>query len=108
MFVLADVGQPWSPPAYKVGDIKMFRNLEQRDLMQFVDCRKCFLPRIGASVPHHRCRTSGVRGANLPDCRCRDVLKHPKDKTQSKAHVSAYDAAQSQGKPTSGPFAKKT
>ena len=35
--------------------------------------------------------------------------KKPKaDKTQSKAHVSAYDAAQSQGKPTSGPFAKKT
>jgi hypothetical protein len=37
MFVLADVGQPWIPPAYKVGDIKMFRSLEQRDLMQFVD-----------------------------------------------------------------------
>jgi hypothetical protein len=37
MFVLADVGQPWIPPA---GDIKMFRNLEQRDLMQFVDYRE--------------------------------------------------------------------
>jgi hypothetical protein len=35
--------------------------------------------------------------------------KKPKaDKTQSKANVSAYKAAQSQGKPASSPFAKKT
>jgi hypothetical protein len=35
--------------------------------------------------------------------------KKPKaDKTQSKANVSAYKAAQGQGKPASSPFAKKT
>jgi hypothetical protein len=35
--------------------------------------------------------------------------KKPKaDKTQSKAHVSAYKAAQGQDKPASSPFAKKT
>jgi hypothetical protein len=35
--------------------------------------------------------------------------KKPKaDKTQSKAKMSAYKAAQGQGKPTSNPFAKKT
>jgi hypothetical protein len=35
--------------------------------------------------------------------------KKPKaDKTQSKVHVSAYKAAQGQGKAASNPFAKKT
>jgi hypothetical protein len=35
--------------------------------------------------------------------------KKPKaDKNQSKANVSAYKAAQGQGKPASSPFAKKT
>ncbi len=35
--------------------------------------------------------------------------KKPKaDKSQSKANVSAYKAAQAQGKPASSPFAKKT
>jgi len=35
--------------------------------------------------------------------------KNPKaDKTQTKANVSAYKAAQGQGKPASSPFAKKT
>ena len=35
--------------------------------------------------------------------------KKPKaDKTQTKANVSAYKAAQGQGKPASSPFAKKT
>jgi hypothetical protein len=35
--------------------------------------------------------------------------KKPKvDKSQSKANVSAYKAAQGQGKPASSPFAKKT
>ena len=35
--------------------------------------------------------------------------KKPKvDKIQSKANVSAYKAAQGQGKPASSPFAKKT
>ena len=35
--------------------------------------------------------------------------KKPKaDKNQSKANVSAYKAAQDQGKPASSPFAKKT
>ena len=35
--------------------------------------------------------------------------KKPKaDKTQSNANVSAYKAAQSQGKPAGSPFAKKT
>ena len=34
--------------------------------------------------------------------------KKPKaDKNQSKANVSAYKAAQAQGKPASSPFAKK-
>jgi hypothetical protein len=75
MFVLADVGQPWIPPA---GDIKMFRNLEQRDLMQFVDYREV----LPAKDRVRRSRITevgraGARGANLPDCRCRDVLKKP-------------------------------
>ena len=35
--------------------------------------------------------------------------KKPKaDTSQSKTHVSAYKAAQGQGKPTGSPFAKKT
>ena len=35
--------------------------------------------------------------------------KKPKaDKTQSKANVSAYKAAQGQGKPSFNPFARKT
>jgi hypothetical protein len=35
--------------------------------------------------------------------------KKPKaDKSQSNTNVSAYKAAQGQGKPTSSPFAKKT
>jgi len=35
--------------------------------------------------------------------------KKPKaDKSQSNANVSAYKAAQGQGKPASSPFAKKT
>jgi len=35
--------------------------------------------------------------------------KKPKaDKSQSKANVSAYKAAQGQGKPASSPFVKKT
>ena len=35
--------------------------------------------------------------------------KKPKvDKNQPKTHVSAYKAAQGQGKPASSPFAKKT
>ena len=35
--------------------------------------------------------------------------KKPKaDKTQTKANVSAYKAAQAQGKPATSPFAKKT
>jgi hypothetical protein len=35
--------------------------------------------------------------------------KKPKaDKNQSNTHVSAYKAAQGQGKPTGSPFAKKT
>ena len=35
--------------------------------------------------------------------------KKPKaDKNQSEANVSAYKAAQGQGKPASSPFAKKT
>jgi hypothetical protein len=35
--------------------------------------------------------------------------KKPKaDKSQSNANVSAYKAAQGQGKPASNPFAKKT
>ena len=59
-----------------VGDIKMFRSLEQRDLMQFVDYQEALSCQgSGASVPHHGCRTSRAGGADLPDCRCRDVLR---------------------------------
>ena len=38
----------------------------------------------------------------------KEVKKPKVDKTQTKANVSAYKAAQSQGKPASSPFSKKT
>ena len=39
-----------------VGDIKMFRNLEQRGLMQFVDYQGVLLPRIGCDCPASQMR----------------------------------------------------
>jgi len=42
------------------------------------------------------------------DLKRRENKKPKADKNQSKANVSAYKAAQGQGKPASSPFAKKT
>jgi hypothetical protein len=40
--------------------------------------------------------------------RNKEKRKPKSDKSQSKANVSAYKAAQGQGKPASSPFAKKS
>jgi len=69
---------------------------------------------VKAQPKNKRDTSAGVRAFNQEDRMSKAQKgnkenKKPKaDKTQSKPNVSAYKAAQSQGKPASSQFAKKT